>query len=210
MNLFTKSLVAVSLAAGVATAASAVTFSPVSATASSSYSGYGAGYAIDGLANSDWASNSEGAGSTIFFDLGGVWDITTTSITDRVTSGGANFSLVYGTTDYTTSYSVEFFSDLAGTNLVGNYAFFGVPVPASPSSPADFLKATVAGFNGVASVRYTVLATAGGVNPGLSEITFEGTPTQSVVPEGATWAMLIAGFGLVGAAARRRRVVVAA
>ena len=30
------------------------------------------------------------------------------------------------------------------------------------------------------------------------------------VPEPATWAMLIAGFGLVGAAARRRRPIVAA
>jgi hypothetical protein len=30
------------------------------------------------------------------------------------------------------------------------------------------------------------------------------------VPEPASWAMLIAGFGLVGAAARRRRTVVAA
>jgi hypothetical protein len=31
-----------------------------------------------------------------------------------------------------------------------------------------------------------------------------------VVPEPASWAMLIAGFGLVGATQRRRKVVVAA
>ncbi|WP_235890262.1 PEPxxWA-CTERM sorting domain-containing protein [Sandaracinobacter neustonicus] len=33
-----------------------------------------------------------------------------------------------------------------------------------------------------------------------------GTPTGPVVPEPATWAMMIAGFGLVGASMRRRRV----
>jgi hypothetical protein len=33
--------------------------------------------------------------------------------------------------------------------------------------------------------------------------------TQAAVPEPATWAMLIAGFGLVGAAARRRRAITA-
>ncbi|MGL6043155.1 MAG: PEPxxWA-CTERM sorting domain-containing protein [Sandaracinobacteroides sp.] len=34
--------------------------------------------------------------------------------------------------------------------------------------------------------------------------------TQAVIPEPATWAMLIAGFGLVGVAARRRRALAAA
>ncbi len=37
-----------------------------------------------------------------------------------------------------------------------------------------------------------------------------GQLTYGAVPETASWAMLIAGFGLVGAAARRRRVTVAA
>ncbi len=36
------------------------------------------------------------------------------------------------------------------------------------------------------------------------------TATFAPVPEAASWAMLIAGFGLVGAAARRRRIAVAA
>lgn len=35
-------------------------------------------------------------------------------------------------------------------------------------------------------------------------------PTGGVVPEPASWAMLLAGFGLVGTAARRRRVTLAA
>lgn len=36
------------------------------------------------------------------------------------------------------------------------------------------------------------------------------TVTSGAVPEASTWAMLIAGFGLVGAAARRRRTAAAA
>ena len=39
-----------------------------------------------------------------------------------------------------------------------------------------------------------------------AQIAFEST----FVPEPASWAMLIAGFGLTGAAMRRRRVTVAA
>lgn len=41
---------------------------------------------------------------------------------------------------------------------------------------------------------------------GLSTLTFD----NGVVPEPASWAMLISGFGLVGAVARRRRSVVTA
>ena len=40
----------------------------------------------------------------------------------------------------------------------------------------------------------------------VSEVTFDGT---AGIPEPATWAMMIAGFGLVGAAARRRRPLAA-
>ncbi len=41
----------------------------------------------------------------------------------------------------------------------------------------------------------------------VASVITDGTPA---VPEAATWAMLIAGFGLVGAAARRRKVALAA
>ncbi len=40
-------------------------------------------------------------------------------------------------------------------------------------------------------------------------VLLDGVSLQAAVPEASTWAMLIAGFGLVGAAARRRRVVAA-
>ena len=43
----------------------------------------------------------------------------------------------------------------------------------------------------------------------VSEVSFNGVPNNAV-PEPASWAMLIAGFGLTGAAMRRRRRVTAA
>jgi hypothetical protein len=43
--------------------------------------------------------------------------------------------------------------------------------------------------------------------PQLSHLQFFGYEGGDVVPEPATWAMMIAGFGLVGSAMRRRRTV---
>jgi hypothetical protein len=46
------------------------------------------------------------------------------------------------------------------------------------------------------------------VNPGsLAIFTLE---YESVIPEPATWALMIVGFGMVGVAARRRKAAVAA
>jgi hypothetical protein len=46
---------------------------------------------------------------------------------------------------------------------------------------------------------------ASGCTTGPVGFTRQGTPTQqSVTPEPATWAMMLVGFGLVGAAMRRR------
>ncbi len=42
---------------------------------------------------------------------------------------------------------------------------------------------------------------------GMSHIVFFGDPAPAI-PEPATWAMMIGGFGLIGAAARRRRTTV--
>jgi hypothetical protein len=61
-------------------------------------------------------------------------------------------------------------------------------------------------------VRYQSINTRAGVLEGSGVgVVGEGPidPFGNPVPEPATWAMLIAGFGLVGAMARRRRVIAA-
>lgn len=198
-----KAFLQTTLAAGIvfsmASAALAMTVVPISATASSAFPTYEAPNAIDANSLSDWASLGEGAGSTILFDLGGSFVLTGAAITDRVTSGGANNGFVGGTFDFTTQYELTFYSDAAGAFSVGTYTSPVIAVPAGTTGPEDFLTSPIFAAVTAASVRYTVVATQG-ENPGLSNISF-----QANVPEAATWAMLITGFGLVGAAARRRR-----
>jgi hypothetical protein len=58
------------------------------------------------------------------------------------------------------------------------------------------------------TLRFTGLATSDST-AFIDSVALNVTPSAAV-PEPASWAMLIAGFGLVGAAARRRRAAVAA
>jgi hypothetical protein len=208
MNFVAKTLVAASLVAGFASAASAVTIIPISAAASSATSGYPGADAIDGNPLTDWAAGNTGAGSNILFDLGGSYALTGGSVTDRVTSGGPNGVFVGGLFDFTTVYELTFYSDAAGTVSVGTYTSPTLVGPVGATLPSDFLTSPTFSFT-ASSVRYTVIATAGS-NPGLSEISFEGTPSGGVVPEASTWLLMVAGFGMVGIAARRRKVVIAA
>lgn len=74
------------------------------------------------------------------------------------------------------------------------------------------------GFNGWKSVSHTFTATSTsqllsflsiGTPDGLPPVALlDSVSLQGSVPESATWAMFIAGFGLIGAAARRRRTSV--
>ena len=211
MKMIAKSLVAAALAAGFAAAASAASLVPVSAVASSNFPTYESSNAIDANPLSDWATLGQGtgAGGNILLDLGGHYNLTGASITDRVTSGGGNNGFVGGTTDFTTAYQLTFYSDAAGTTSVGSYLSPLLAIPGGPITISSFLTSPTFGSIPVRSVRYTILTTAGGDlgdNAGLSNISFEGAR----VPEPATWGLMIFGFGMVGLSARRRKAAVAA
>lgn len=69
------------------------------------------------------------------------------------------------------------------------------------SAAGGFVTKSAATFNGVAGQSYTIAFN--GIANG-DTTTFIDNVALGVVPEPATWAMLLAGFGLVGFAMRRR------
>ncbi len=92
---------------------------------------------------------------------------------------------------------------LASVNLTANQVGCGL-------YSAGFCPFGPAGVNFAGTARSIAF---GGVANQIvfDDITFgSATPGPSVVPEPASWAMLIAGFGLTGAAMRRRSKIVAA
>jgi PEP-CTERM motif len=105
-----------------------------------------------------------------------------------------------------TAASVTVWDDVGGTgNLLGSLNLTAQAFDNCGGDPSgDFCNWTAVGvsFNGTAkSINFA--GTAG--RTGFDNITFgTDTPTPGV-PEPASWAMLIAGFGLTGAAMRRRR-----
>ena len=143
-------------------------------------------------------------------DLGAIYTLNSAAVTDRVTSGGGNNGFVGGLFDFTTQYSLTGYTDAGFTTIIGGPIIVNVALPGSnPVSPAGFLSAANLGGLTTRYVLYSVLATQGG-NPGLSNISFDGQLAGGTVPEPASWAMLLTGFGLVGFAARRRRQAIAA
>ena len=187
---------------GFASVAQAAPIVPVSVTASSSYPTYDASYAVDGNALTDWASNSQGAASTLAIDLGADYRLASGTFVDRVTSGGPDGSFFGGLYDYTTSFTLQACTDASCGTLTGSKLTFDKLAPTVHNSPADFAyTADLTGLHG----QYFLYSVTGtnGVNPGLSELSFNS------VPEAATWAMMIAGVGLAGGALRRRRAGIA-
>ena len=87
------------------------------------------------------------------------------------------------------SATLQFFN---GATLLAQYGFAAGAINYQPVSFTS---------GGPLITRFVFTSTLGGqVNTGLDNITI-----TSGVPEPARWALLIAGFGLVGAAARRRQ-----
>ncbi len=204
LGRISTTMLAIAAAASFAVSAQAVTIVPVSATGSSSFSGFADTNAIDqGLGSqfTDWSSNGGGSTATLQLDLGALYNLSSVSVTDRVTSGGAQGSFFGGTTDFTTSYSLTAFTDSSFTTAIGGPLVFSKLTPVGPTTLSSFLDVrALSGFT-AQYVLYSVVS-ANGPNTGVSNISFDGT---GAVPEPSTWLLLIGGFGMVGFAARRRR-----
>ena len=76
------------------------------------------------------------------------------------------------------------------------------------SSGSAVLTSVASTFGGtlITTTGYILQIGPDGYNGGVSDVSFT---TANAVPEPTSWAMLIAGFGLVGATLRRRRAAVA-
>lgn len=148
---------------------------------------------------------SAGCGTVQNFSL--TWTATALSITVGATTvnspTGANLAALTGNTlkvfvkrDATltinnidgTAFAVSATGNAAGSGNATNELFF--------YSPDNF------GGNGFTATG-TVRIKGGGNS--ANEILFKHGTYTPAVPEPATWALMISGFGLVGAAARRRR-----
>ena len=95
------------------------------------------------------------------------------------------------------------FSGFGGLDLGSNFAFSTVIAGSAPFASSSLTFRA----NNNTTLGFQIGTSSGdNVGPLLDSVTL----TQNVIPEPATWAMLITGFGLVGMAARRRHTAVTA
>jgi len=204
-------LVALAAAATLAAAgaAQAIVFDvrPVSATASSSFTGFAADNASDLDPLTDWSSNGDGTRAFLNLDLGGTYDLVQAFVTDRVTSGGGNGAFVGGVTDLTTKFTLQAFSDASFTTAITDAIPNTRGVPFMPTRPSDFRERTPLDFTAARYIQYRVIE-ARGPNTGLSDIYFVAVVDTPGIPEPGTWALMILGFAGTGGLIRRRGALV--
>jgi hypothetical protein len=178
-----------SLVAG-ACACSAIAFAATAAVAAPAYTSINAD-----LSASPYTFNQSGSSFTFGFNgdyLGGG------PITIQ-TAGGGEVNTIFGqpTTYFTDRGTVSF-----GPSM--QYAAFSTATPIRFTNGNNFI-----GLRAVASNGDTFYGFAFTTNNVLNSVGFETVANTTItattaVPEPATWAMMIGGFGLAGAAMRRR------
>ncbi|MEO7411612.1 MAG: FxDxF family PEP-CTERM protein [Sphingomicrobium sp.] len=144
-------------------------------------------------------SNDVGAGGT--FTSGFSESVLTNPFTETLnftTTTSGLLSIFVGSTATTAENDTDFTSVfLSGTGLVGN-----ILIPQVLGDPTEIRSLAGLGI-GAGNFTLTVQGT-----PGTQNGSFGGSVAfvaQSAVPEPATWAMMLMGFGGIGVAMRRRR-----
>ncbi len=212
MTYFIRAAACASLIALSAASAPAAVITPVAVTSTSSFlftDIYRPERLIDGSGltgglhgndfNTMFLTALEDQQATLTFDLGARYDLTGASLwnynfgdqgfASLLRRGVRDFSI--GVSDDGTSYSTVF----TGVAAQGT----GQPIAAQ-----DFAFAGTGRYVALNILTNHALNDfdANDTGSGLSEVRFGGT--ISAVPEPATWAMMIGGFGLIGGALRRR------
>ena len=167
-------------------------------TSSTAYSGYAAANALDSANRyaTDFAGNGTGASTHLDFMFAAPTTFSSIVYTDRTSSGGANGSNSFGTTDYVTQYQYVFATDAAFSNIVGTYLSQIYTAPVGPTSYLNFQHTDSINALTAQYVRFAVVS-ARGANPGAADFQF------STVPEPGSLALL--GLGLLGFIATRRK-----
>lgn len=171
-------------------------------SSSTQYVGYAQSDALDVNANqylTDFAGLNTGIGTHLDFNFGSAQTFTQIQYTDRTSSGGANGSNTLGTFDYVTQYQYTFATDASFSNIVGTFTSAVFSTPGTATSFLDFQHTDALPGITAQYVKWQVLNTIGS-NPGASNFQF----TVTAVPEPETYALLLAGLGLMGAIVRRR------
>lgn len=99
----------------------------------------------------------------------------------------------------------SFFGTYAGTVELANGTITGTENLVVTGGTGRFLNAT----GTILATGTLTFGMVDGATVGIFDGVVNGTLNAPAIPEPATWAMMIAGFGLAGATARRRRVRVA-
>jgi hypothetical protein len=143
----------------------------------------------DGDFNNKWMADLDDITPTLTFDLGAEYTLTNTVIWNY--GGGC-----CGTERNANGVNISLSSDNVNFVSIGSF-----DLARQNSDPFGSETFTLAGTGRY--VRFGLLGNFGGRYTGLAEVQFNGTISDAI-PEPATWAMMIGGFGLVGAASRRR------